>query len=95
MAAGFNVEVAVADGLPNIIGDVTGAALGAPESDQQRGEVRRQRAVDSGSARPCNRRVQAWRKPWTWRAVIARGRAVFFTVEDRGLGIDADDRSTS
>ena len=46
-AAGVNVEVAIADDLPNVVGDVTGAEVGAAKPDQQRDQVRRHRAMAS------------------------------------------------
>ena len=44
-AAGFNVEVGIAEGLPNVVGDVAALKSALQNSDQQRGQVRRQRQM--------------------------------------------------
>jgi two-component system sensor histidine kinase SenX3 len=90
-AAGFNVEVAVADNLPNIVGDVT--ALRSALQNLISNAVKY-----GGTARwiRVSASLQAPRPGLTQTVDKARGhrasRAVFFAVEDRGLGIDADDR---
>ena len=79
-AAGFNVEVAVAENLPMVVGDVTAlrSALQNLISNAVKygGDARWVRI--SASAAPGSR-------------LPAPGQ-VLFTVEDRGLGIDPDDR---
>ena len=90
-AAGVNVEVGIADDLPNVVGDV--AALKSALQNVISNAVKY-----GGTARWI--RVSASLEPP--RAGLAqtvdmgrtrhRGRAVYFAVEDRGLGIGADDR---
>ena len=46
-SAGFNVEVAIAEDLPNVVGDVTALQVRAAKRDQQCGEVWRDGTVDS------------------------------------------------
>jgi signal transduction histidine kinase len=94
-AAGFNVEVAIADGLPNIVGDV--AALKSALQNVISNAVKY-----GGDARWI--RVSASLEPprpglvqtVDTKVQIKRGyrprRAVYFSVEDRGNGIDPDDR---
>jgi two-component system sensor histidine kinase SenX3 len=79
-SAGFNVEVAVADALPNVVGDVR--ALRSALQNLISNAVKY-----GGNAR--------WLRVGARAVPGARSRApgeVLFTVEDRGLGIDADDR---
>jgi signal transduction histidine kinase len=89
-SAAFNVEVAIADGLPNVVGDV--AALKSALRNVVSNAVKY-----GGTARWI--RVSASLEPP--RSGVAQtvdkargrsGRAVYFGVEDRGIGIDADDR---
>ena len=86
-AAGFNVEVAIAEDLPNVVGDVT--ALKSALQNLISNAVKY-----GGDARWL--RVSASRPPRSaGHTVDSRGIAgptVLFTVEDRGIGIDADDR---
>jgi signal transduction histidine kinase len=79
-AAGFNVEVAIADGLPNVVGDV--AALKSALQNVISNAVKY-----GGSARWL--RVSATAIPGS--RLPAPGE-VLFAVEDRGIGIDADER---
>jgi len=77
-SAGFNVEVAIAEGLPNVVGDVTAlkSALQNVISNAVKygGDARWLRvAAVPGSGLPVPN-------------------SVLFTVEDRGLGIDPEDR---
>ncbi len=73
---GSRSKAIVADDLPYRAGRCDGAALGAAEPDQQRGEVRRRCALDP-------RDGAAVAEP-----PVTRPTACVFTVEDRGLGID-------
>ena len=79
-AAGFNVEVAIADGLPNVAGDVT--ALKSALQNLITNAVKY-----GGPARWL--RVSATLAPGS--RLPAPG-SVLFAVEDRGMGIDAEDR---
>ena len=79
-SAGFNVEVAIADGLPNDRRRRCRAEIGAAEPDQQRRQIRRQCPMASH----CRATGTGRREP---------GAGVFVSVEDRGIGIDADDKS--
>jgi two-component system, OmpR family, sensor histidine kinase SenX3 len=79
-AAGFNVEAAVADDLPNVIGDVT--ALRSALQNLISNAVKY-----GGNAKWL--RVSATPVPGSPFPVPGE---VVFTVEDRGIGIDADDR---
>ena len=90
-SAGVNVEVAIADGLPNVVGDV--AALKSALQNVISNAVKY-----GGTARWI--RVSASLEPPRLGLVQTvdmgrghrKGRKVFFAVEDRGIGIDADDR---
>ncbi|MBY0495655.1 MAG: HAMP domain-containing histidine kinase [Cyanobacteria bacterium] len=77
-AAGFNVEVAVADNLPTVVGDV--AALRSALQNLIVNGVKY-----GGTARWL--RVSARREPGA-----GNREQVIFSVADRGMGIDADDR---
>jgi signal transduction histidine kinase len=77
-SAGFNVEVAVADSLPNVGGDVT--ALKSALQNLISNAVKY-----GGDARWL--RVSAKLDPG-----IGSRQQVIFAVEDRGLGIEAEDR---
>ena len=79
-SAGVNVEVSVADNLPMVVGDVT--ALRSALQNLISNAVKY-----GGDARWI--RVSAKRADPGTRAIPE---AVHFTVEDRGLGIDAEDR---
>jgi signal transduction histidine kinase len=90
-SAGFNVEVAIAEGLPNIVGDVTAlkSALQNVISN----------AVKYGGTARWIRVSASLEPPRPGLAMTVdkgrghrRGRSVFVAVEDRGIGIDADDR---
>jgi signal transduction histidine kinase len=77
-AAGFNVEDAVAEELPTVVGDLT--ALRSALQNLISNAVKY-----GGNARWV--RVAARREPG-----VGSREQVIFTVEDRGMGIDADDR---
>jgi len=90
-SAGFNVEVAIAEGLPNVVGDVTAlkSALQNVISN----------AVKYGGTARWIRVSASLQPPRSGLAMTVdkgrghrRGRSVFVAVEDRGIGIDADDR---
>ena len=90
-AAAVNVEVAVADGLPDVVGDV--AALKSALQNVI------SNAVKYGGAARWVRVSASLEAPRSGLAMTVdkgfgqhRGRKVFFAVEDRGIGIDADDR---
>lgn len=78
-AAGFHVEVAIANQLPNVVGDV--AALRSALQNLISNAVKY-----GGEARWM--RVSAMLDPG-----VGSGQRVVFAVEDRGLGIDAEDRT--
>ena len=77
-SAGVNIEVAIADGLPNVVGDV--AALRSALQNLISNAVKY-----GGNAQWV--RVAARREPGT-----GNRERVIFSVEDRGPGIDADDK---
>ena len=90
-SAGVNVEVAIAEGLPNVVGDVTAlkSALQNVISN----------AVKYGGTARWIRVSASLQPPRSGLAMTVdkgrghrRGRKVFVAVEDRGIGIDADDR---
>lgn len=90
-AAGFSVEVAIADDLPNIVGDV--AALKSALQNVI------SNAVKYGGTARWIRVSASMEPPRSGLAMTVdrgrghrNGRSVFFAVEDRGIGIDADDR---
>jgi signal transduction histidine kinase len=90
-AAGVNVEVAIADRLPNVVGDV--AALKSALQNVI------SNAVKYGGTAPWIRVSASLEPPRSGLVrtvdtarIRHRGRAVYFAVEDRGIGIDADDR---
>lgn len=76
--AGVNVEVAIADTLPDVVGDVT--ALQSALQNLISNAVKY-----GGNARWV--RVSVSIDP-----AVSSGQRVVFAVEDRGLGIDAEDR---
>jgi signal transduction histidine kinase len=90
-SAGVNVEVAIAEGLPNVVGDVTAlkSALQNVISN----------AVKYGGTARWIRVSASLQPPPSGLAMTVdngrghrRGQKVFIAVEDRGIGIDADDR---
>jgi len=90
-SAGVNVEVAIAEGLPNVVGDVTAlkSALQNVISN----------AVKYGGTARWIRVTASLQPPRSGLAMTVdkgrghrRGQKVFVAVEDRGIGIDADDR---
>ena len=90
-SAGVNVETAVADHLPNVVGDI--AALKSALQNLISNAVKH-----GGSARWI--RISASLEPPRSGLVQTvdmgrthhKGRPVYFSVEDHGLGIDAEDR---
>lgn len=96
-AAGFNVEVAVADTLPNIVGDVTAlrsALQNLISNAVKYGGGARWIRVSASLEPPRPGLTQTVDK--TVGVRVRRGyrphRAVYFSVEDRGNGIDPEDR---
>ncbi len=91
-AAGFNVEVAIADDLPNIIGDMPAlrSALQNLISNAVKygGEARWLRVSAVPGYPPAGRAHTVIQL----RHYHDSGNPVTFTVEDRGLGIDPEDR---
>ena len=90
-SAGFTVEVAIAEDLPDVVGDVTAlkSALQNVISN----------AVKYGGTARWIRVSASLQPPRPGLAMTVdkgrghrRGRKVFVAVEDRGLGIDPDDR---
>ena len=90
-AAGVSVEVAIADGLPNVVGDVAAlksALQNVISNAVKYGGTARWIRVSASLEPPRSGLVQTVDMGRTRR----RGQAVYFAVEDRGLGIDPDDR---
>ena len=90
-AAGVNVEVAIADGLPNVVGDVAAlksALQNVISNAVKYGGTARWIRVTASLEPPRSGLVQTVDRARTRH----RGRAVYVAVEDRGIGIDADDR---
>ena len=75
--AGVNVEVGIADGLPHVVGDLTGLRSAIQNLISN--------AVKYGGAAKWLR-VTARHEPGSGKD------RVIFTVEDRGIGIEADDK---
>ena len=92
-AAGFTVEVAIAENLPNVVGDVTvlKSALQNLISNAVKygGSARWLRVSASLEGASPSGHAHIVVQSRSWRG---SGRHVSFSVEDRGLGIDADDR---
>jgi two-component system sensor histidine kinase SenX3 len=90
-AAGFNVEVAIAEDLPNVVGDVAAlksALQNVISNAVKYGGPSRWIRISASAEPPRSGLTQTVDKGRGHRG----GRAVFFAVEDRGIGIDADDR---
>ena len=91
-AAGFNVEVAIAEDLPNVVGDVTAlrSALQNLISNAVKygGDARWLRVSAVPGYPPAGRAHTVVQS----RHFHDKGNPVTFTVEDRGLGIDPEDR---
>jgi len=93
-AAGVSVEVAIADGLPNVVGDVAAlksALQNVISNAVKYGGTARWIRVSASLEPPRSGLVQTV-DMGRIRHIRHRGRAVYFAVEDRGLGIDPDDR---
>jgi signal transduction histidine kinase len=89
--AGFAVDVSVADNLPNVVGDVTAlksALQNVISNAVKYGGPARWMRVSASLEPPRPGLVQTVDMARGHR----KGRAVFFSVEDRGIGIEADDR---
>ena len=90
-AAGVNVEVAIADSLPNIVGDVAAlksALQNVISNAVKYGGAARWIRVSASLEPPRSGLVQTVDMVRTRH----RGRAVYFAVEDHGSGINADER---
>jgi signal transduction histidine kinase len=90
-AAAVNVEVAIADDLPNVVGDVAAlksALQNVISNAVKYGGTARWIRVSASLEPPRSGLVQTVDRGRTRR----RGQAVYFAVEDRGIGIDPDDR---
>ena len=90
-AAAVNVEVAIADGLPNIVGDVAAlksALQNVISNAVKYGGTARWIRVSASLEAPRSGLVQTVDVTRTRH----RGRAVYFAVEDHGSGINADER---
>ncbi len=92
-AAGFTVEVAIAENLPSVVGDVTAlkSALQNLISNAVKygGSARWLRVSASLEGASPSGHAHTVVQSRSWRG---GGRHVLFSVEDRGLGIDPDDR---
>ena len=92
-AAGFTVEVAIAENLPNVVGDVTAlkSALQNLISNAVKygGNARWLRVSASLEGASPSGHAHTVAQSRRWRG---SGRHVVFSVEDRGLGINPDDR---
>jgi signal transduction histidine kinase len=92
-AAGFTVEVAIAENLPNVVGDAAAlkSALQNLISNAVKygGSARWLRVSASLDGASPSGPAQFVAQSRTWRG---SGRLVVFSVEDRGLGINPDDR---
>ena len=94
-AAGFNVEVAVADGLPNVVGDVAAlksALQNVISNGVKYGGDARWIRVSASLEPPRPGLVQTVDTAVRIKRGYRPRRAVYFSVEDRGNGIDPDDR---
>jgi two-component system sensor histidine kinase SenX3 len=92
-SAGVNVEVAVADGLPDVVGDV--AALKSALQNVISNAVKyggAERWIRVSASLEAPRFGLAMTQTVDMARGHRRGRKVFFAVEDRGIGIDPDDR---
>ena len=91
-AAGVNVEVAIADALPNVVGDVAAlksALQNVISNAVKYGGTARWIRVSASLEPPRSGLVQTVDMKRGYRT---KGRAVYFAVEDRGIGIDPEDR---
>jgi two-component system sensor histidine kinase SenX3 len=98
-AAGFNVEVAVADALPNVVGDVAAlksALQNVISNAVKYGGAARWIRVSASLEPPRSGLVQTVDRTRGYRVDLKRGyrrgRSVYFAIEDRGIGIDPNDR---
>jgi signal transduction histidine kinase len=89
--AGVNVEIAIAEHLPNVIGDVPALKSALQNLISN--------AVKYGGTARWIRITASMEPPRSGLAMtvdrgrkLGAGRQVYFAVEDRGLGIDAEDR---
>ena len=93
-AAAFEVEVAVAENLPNVAGDVTAlrSALQNLISNAVKygGNARWLRVSAAAGTRQPGTGTRVLAVPGS---LIPGPNSVVFTVEDRGMGIDAEDRN--
>ena len=91
-AAGFTVEVAIAENLPNVVGDVTAlksALQNLISNAVKYGGSSRWLRVSASTDEPPAGRAHTVVQFRNWRSPAER---VVFTVEDRGLGIGPEDR---
>jgi signal transduction histidine kinase len=94
-AAGFSVEVAVADSLPNVVGDVAAlksALQNVISNAVKYGGDSRWVRVSASLEPPRPGLVQTVDTQVRIKRGYRPRRAVYFSVEDRGNGIDPEDR---